>query len=265
MEALANITSHSARINQIRKFVMEPPKRGVALRLLTAEDPPQTLGEWAREEASGNGALPQEINGLLVDHCTTVQRHTEAVLAWQAGEASGPVVSSKRLRVRYEPEDVEDFAEAEALGITGTSQGQVMQMQRHHEVMARSYMTAHQAQLGTALQLVQTMGNQLNEAYQRLGEMSRELDRRVESQRLDLLDRAEAEADQVVNAAQPEPTAESETDAAKAEIVRTVNQAVQGVLPMIVSGVMTKLFASMQSAPAPQAPPPQAPPPRAEH
>lgn len=175
---IANVGSHNARAAQIRRFVAVPPKRATTLRLVTAEDPPQQLGEWDVTTAQNNNSLSIEISATLEEHTATVQRATEAILAWTVGDKT--TVSSKRLRARYTPppdedEDGEsDQLRLDALGINGTTVGQVIQMQRHLEIRERSSNTFVQGLMNTAMQLNSQLQAQLQDSYTRIHELQQQ-------------------------------------------------------------------------------------------
>lgn len=228
MEPLSNISSHNSRINQIRKFCAVPPARGVLLRLVTAEDPPAVLGEWTREEASGNGSLAIEADSLLTEHCQTVQRDVEALIAWT--DEHGMSVVSKRLRMRHTWSDDGDAqtVQSEALGITGQTIGQVVQAQRHLEVMTKSYMTAHHAQMQTALQLQAQLGSQLAEAYSRIDELQASRLEEAERRRVELQELVIEEPDAPVSGEPRTPEEE-----AQAELYRTANTVIQQAIPLV--------------------------------
>ena len=253
MEALANVTSHNNRAHQIRKFVATPPARATTLRLVTAEDPPQTLGEWDVTQARNNGSLALEISALLEEHTTTIQRHTEAVLGWMVGDSK--VVASKRLRARFTPpeDEDEDGLSWEAAGINGSTTGQVIQMQRHIEVREKTGNTLIHGLINTALE----MNAQLREQLQDARERNRELEQQ-------LSDLAAAEYQQW-RAAVPEndnagaaldPSAEARTHA-----MQVITGLAQQFGPTIIQAALVRLTSPKSSiaiAP-PSAPPPISP------
>jgi hypothetical protein len=249
--SVANIGSHNARAAQIRKFVSTPPNRATTLRLVTAEEPPQTLGEWDVVQAKGNNSLSLEVSALLEEHTATVQRPTEAVLGWMMGESK--IVASKRLRARYTPPPDEgddgDQLAFEALGINGTTTGQVIQMQRHLEVRERTSNTFVHGLMNTALQLNGQLSAQLQDAYTRIHELQQQQ-----------IDAAAATVAEYVDTAEPsidvDPAAEARTQA-----IQVVTQIAQTYGPVLIQAALAR-FTSPQSAItlAPPTPPAAAPP-----
>jgi hypothetical protein len=258
MEALANVTSHNARAVQIRKFVATPPARATTLRLVTAEDPPQTLGEWDVTQARGNGSLAIEISTLLEEHTTTIQRHTEAVLGWMVGDSK--VVASKRLRARFTPppDDSEegDGLSWEALGINGSTTGQVIQMQRHVEVREKTSNTLIHGLINTALE----MNAQLREQLQDARERNRELEQQLSDLAAAEYQQWRAQVPENDNAGAIDPAAEARTNA-----LNVISGIAQQFGPTIIQAALVRLT-SPKSAIAiapPSSPPPVSPPPPA--
>ncbi len=248
MEALANITSHNARAAQIRKFVADPPKRAVTLRLVTVDDPPQTIGEWDATQCRGNGALSLEISALCEEHATTTQRHMEAVLGWQSAE--GRTVVTKRLRARYTPpaEADEDELDQEALGITGTTLGQVVQMQRHLEVQTRSTHTFMHGLMQTALQLNGQLSAQLQDSYNRIHELQQQ---QIESAAATVAEYQEAVGEAPI--AGVDPAAEARTQA-----LQVVTQIAQTFGPTLIQAALVRLTSPASPIQLPPAAPPAA-------
>ena len=229
--------------------------RATTLRLVTAEDPPQTLGEWDVTQAKGNGTLSLEISALLEEHCATIQRHTEAVLGWVIGDSR--VVASKRLRARYTPPADEgedgDALSFEALGINGTTIGQVIQMQRHIEVRERTSNTFVHGLMQTALQLNGQLSAQLQDAYTRIHELQQQ---QIESAAATAAEYQEI-AGETVEPLHVDPAAEARTQA-----LQVVTQIAQTFGPQLIQAALVRLT-SPQSAIqlAPLTPPTPTPPP----
>jgi len=222
MDAMS-LGSHNSRVSQIRKFVTAPPARGKVLRLVTTHPTQQSLGEWLRAQCENNANVALEVSELLQEHSNTTQRRTEASLAWLDGETPRGLVVAKTLKARPAATDEDDGEDDnQALGIDGTQVGQVVQMQRHMEVMARSYFTAHQSQIVTA-----------NEQTRALYEENRALHMEVARLRscevkLQALEASIALSEQVdENATGPE------TDAARAELIRTSIEGLKKAGPMV--------------------------------
>jgi hypothetical protein len=263
MEALANITSHNARAVQIRKFVSNPPTRANTLRLVTAEEPAQTLGEWDVTQARNNGSLSLEISALLEEHCTTIQRHTEAVLGWTIGDTK--VVSSKRLRARYTPPTDEEGGEGdglafEALGINGTTLGQVVQMQRHLEVRERTSNTFVHGLMQTALQLNGQLQAQLQDSYNRIHEL--------QQQQIDAAAAVVADyQDQMVDAAPAEAGAVDPAAEARTQALQVVTGIAVQYGPTLIQAALARLMSPQSpiqlAPPAPAPTPPSSPTPPA--
>jgi hypothetical protein len=255
VEALANVTSHNARAVQIRKFVATPPARATTLRLVTAEDPPQTLGEWDVTQARGNGSLAIEISTLLEEHTTTIQRHTEAVLGWMVGDSK--VVASKRLRARFTPPpddaDEGDGLSWEALGINGSTTGQVIQMQRHVEVREKTSNTLIHGLINTALE----MNAQLREQLQDARERNRELEQQLSDLAAAEYQQWRAQVPENDNAGAIDPAAEARTNA-----INVISGIAQQFGPTIIQAALVRLtspksaiaIAPPSSPPAPISP-----------
>lgn len=224
MEPLTHLTSHNARVAQIRKFVAKPPPRAARLRLVTAADENvEPLGEWLREECEGNGNVAVDVSETLQDHCNTSSRPIEAILGWCAEEGSR--ITTKRLRAR--PAETDDL-EATALGIDGSGTGQVVQMQRHLEAMTRSYLTAHQAQISAANMLATNMAERLLQVQSENDEL------RAERNELFL-----AQIEKIMGGEDEEKTTVGpETDAARAELIRTTVAGLKTAGPLIMRQVL---------------------------
>lgn len=137
--------SPNARTAQIKKFCALPPARGTALRLVTAEENSQALGEWTREECLGSGStVPLQVDSVLQDHCETMARPIVALLGW-CGD-NGASITTKTLRARPANDDLTQAAQ----GIDGSQTGQVVQMQRHMEYNARLFFQNHVSQIDRA-------------------------------------------------------------------------------------------------------------------
>jgi hypothetical protein len=206
-------------------------------------------------QAKGNNSLSLEVSALLEEHTATVQRPTEAVLGWMAGETK--IVASKRLRARYTPppdegEDGDQLA-FEALGINGTTTGQVIQMQRHLEVRERTSNTFVHGLMNTALQLNGQLSAQLQDAYTRIHELQQQA-----------IDAAQAAAAEYQQMAEPEPPAGVDGAAeARTQAIQVVTQIAQAYGPTLIQAALVRLT-SPQSAiqlapPTPPAPAPTAP------
>lgn len=227
MEAVSNLTSHNARVAQIRKFVMKPPARATRLVLASVADTstPEPLGEWLTEECRDNANVAGEISELVQDHSDNACRPIEAKLAWLDG--AGTVITSKRLRARPQDESEDSLA----LGIDGSGTGQVVQMQRHMEAMTRSYLTAHQAQINSANQIAVHMSD-------RVLQLQNELD----NLRSQLLENAVHQASMALAReieAPPEETAGPETDQARAELIRTTLEGLKKAGPLVYAAAQT--------------------------
>jgi hypothetical protein len=259
---IQNMGSHNARAAQCRRFIATPPKRAAMLRLVTVEDPCQTLGEWDIGQTKGNGSLALEVSALIEEHAQTIQRHTEGILGWVTSE--GRSCGSKRLRARYvppPPEDGEDEDQLanEALGITGNTIGQVIQMQRHLEVMTRSNHTYTAGLMQTALQLNAQLQAQLSDAYGTIHALQQQQ-----------IDAAAAVAEELQMPPPPETPPDDPSAQAKLEAVQMLKGLFEKYGPGAMAIAMAKwggVPAAIQVAPAntnaqaPAAQAPAAPPP----
>lgn len=220
MDALSTSPSNQ-RVAAIKKFCMRPPARGMRLRLVPADESTagQCLGEWTREVANDNAGVPHEVAEALAEHCQTLARPVEAILAWVCEQ--GEIVTTKRLKERPRAGHDEDPVAFAAMGITGEQSGQVVQMQRHLEAMTKSYLHAHQAQIATLTGLVQQLGGLLGDQHERYEQLRQQYER--------------SEHDAAVASA--EVNAESE---AKAEMIRQVGEGLKVVVPMVTQHVLAK-------------------------
>jgi hypothetical protein len=230
MEPLTHLTSHNARVAQIRKFVAKPPPRGVRLRLVTADDTAESLGEWLRDECEGNANVANDVSETLQDHCNTAERPIEAILGWCAEE--GNAVTTKRLRAR--PSNTDDL-ESKALGIDGSAGGQVVQMQRHLEAMTRSYLTAHQAQISSANLIATAMSDRVLTLQAQIDELREEKNELFLAQ-IERVLQGDGEEKQQVG---------PETDAARAELIRTTIAGLKTAGPLVLRQVM--MYAQQQA------------------
>lgn len=230
---VVGLSSPNARTAQIKRFCATPPPRAMYLRLVTSEDPPQPLGEWLAAQCRDNGMVCLEVDQLLVDHTETVGRPVEAILGWQTEGDPGSVISTKTLKCRPAPKDMtmEAFA-AEQLGIDGTPRGQALQIQRHHEILLKSYLVAHQAQIGTSNQLVERSQERLFDLQDRYDELRRERDALVDKVRELSNGLPEGMVDDLVEEVVEASANGPRTDEAKAELYKTVNDALSKALPM---------------------------------
>lgn len=219
MEPMANVSGHHQRANAIRKFIAKPPARGQRLRLAVLDADGvsgQVLGEWLRSEAEGScsGPLSHDISEKVQEHSNVMKRGIGALLAWLPDEGER-TVTTKTLRARPVL-DGEDEEENMSLGIDGSGNGQVIQMQRHMEAMARSYFTAHQAQINTANQLAIASMERVVELQRQNDELTDKYANAIFAN-MQLAANAGAEND---NGDDPEDGNGPKTDEARAELLK---------------------------------------------
>lgn len=255
MESVNLITSHNRRLAHVRRFTCNPPARGVELRLVTCEDPPQALGSWTREECDANGSTAELVDATLQDHAQTLQEEVTATLAWTAKD--GSIVISKRLRCRYAPDeasgDPQDAVRSEALGITGTQAGTLLQTQRAMEASLRMYISAHQTQIGTMQALVHELFTQQRELLALHHRTNLELDNQRHKQRAQL----DALYDRLLDAETANDSGDPEKDA-KAALIEQISEPLAKALPLLIGAAVQQFMAPKQaSAPAVATPEPQ--------
>ena len=252
-------TNRNARVAHIRKFVCQPPERGQTLRLLEIADPPTTLGEWPRVACVDNAATAEDVDSLLKEHASTMGCEVIANLVWTSSEAL--VVCSKRLKCRPDPvdggamADPSVMAQAETLGITGSQQGVIIQLQRALEANTRLYMSGHQTQMAERSsaareqrELTALMGSLLKDSWSAAHAANMELDRQRERQRKEL-----DQAALMVREATATEAADEESGA-RADLIRMVGSALTQALPFIVSAV-GKMMTEQPPSMAANAPP----------
>lgn len=217
-----------------------------------------TLGEWPKDACGDNVSICEDVDQRLRDHADTEAMEVIANLVWQ--RVDGTVHSTKRLRCKPSiSADPDDVAKAEALGIVGTREGWFLQMQRHHEVMVRSYFANHQTQIAQGLQmqraqteLIGTLGGMLNEAWKGTHGAHLELDKLRNQQRNDL-DRWFNEFQDLKEQA---GTGQTEESAERTAIMQQVGEAMKVALPFLIQAVgraLTSGQAAPSEAAAPQA------------
>lgn len=250
-------TNRNARVAHIRKFVCVPPARGHVLRLVTCEDPATVLGEWLRDACEDNGATPEDVDQRLREHADTAQAEVMANLVWQT--ESGLVVVTKRLKCKAEIDpagmDPAQAAQAEALGIVGSTQGWFVQAQRHQEAMMRSYFSAHQTQIGQGNALISILGSMLNESQQNAHRAHLELDKLRAEQRTQL-DRM---YDQLrdVEADNSNTSGDSEGDA-RADLLKQLGGMLTQAIPFVIQQVAAQIAAPPAVVPPAAIPPAKA-------
>ncbi len=283
--------NHNHRVGHIRRACCNPPDRGQILKLVTVEESPITLGEWTRIACQDNAATALLIDQLLQEHADVTGEQIAANLVWT--QQDGVTVTTKRLRCK--PESAQDVeligdpnapASAEAMGIDGTTKGQIIQRQREHEYAMRSYFSAHQTQIaqGTAMfrehrewatdairetrELAVTLGSLLKDSWQANHSSQVELDKLRQAQRIEMdrmhlalresaneLDEAEAEA---------EASSKATPQDAKSQLYAQVGKALEVAMPFVVQAAMAQFAGRLgggmpQAEATPEPPAPQAP------
>lgn len=212
--------SPNARTAQIRKFCANPPKHAETLRLVTFDQDtgqPHVLCTYTVDQCRNNGQVCLDVDGYLQEHCETEGRPITATLAWYSVE--NKALSTKKLRTRPKGED----PELATLGIDGTPNGLVTQVQRHHEHMMRSYLGAHQFQLENAFESYQ-------KAVTELAQLRAEHDTLRREYFGVLREIAES-------AGQAEASATPLTDEARAEVLRSIAAQVQFAGPLAMAAI----------------------------
>lgn len=233
--------NRNARVAHIRKYVCNPPERGHTLRLVAVEDPPTVLGEWPRAACEDNGPTADDVDARLRDHANTTGTETTANLTWCAENAM--VVTSKRLKCKPDnsPESTMDpamMAQAEALGIDGTTKGNAIQLSRALEGQIRLFMSDAQtrraedrARERQNIELVQVLGQMVRDGWTAAHQANAEADRLRIQQRSEL-DRVALQLRDATTG-----SAEQEESGARAELIRMVGGALTQALPFIVTAV----------------------------
>lgn len=242
MQPVTQISSHNARVAHIRKFVMVPPARGAVLRLVTVEEPPCVIGEWTRPQCEDNGATALDVDGVLREHTQTMQTETVANLVWQ--DEAHNLVTSKRLKCGYESENLDpsQAATMEALGINGSSSGNLQHSQTMNERVLRllltSLHTSHQANIGQN----QTLLSTLQASWAENRKLQAELDTVRAKQRAELDEYVEAlRAADGGEATDPEKVA-------RAELLAEMGGELSKVLPHVLVHLVQRYASPQQPA-----------------
>jgi len=170
----------NTRIGQIKRYLVRVPKAAASMQLQVAQsaDSMVLLGEWSAEEVVPEVA--EEIVLLLEEHAETVRASITAQLVFVTEQ--GIRVGSQKV-LRQSPPSMDDGAESSVAGnvvwstpaqLTGESQQQAAQAQRHLEVMTKMVFSAMGmlcTQMKSAnehvLELCETLATRLSESEAR--------------------------------------------------------------------------------------------------
>lgn len=172
----------NTRIGQVKRYLARVPKAAVALQLQCAQsqDSMVLLGEWAADEVVPE--LAEEVLLLLEEHAETVRASITGQLVFVTDQ--GLRVGSQKV-LRQSPPSMDD-GEVPGTGgtiwstpaqLTGESQQQAAQAQRHLEVMTKMVFSAMGmlcSQMKSAnehvLELCETLATRLSESELRARE-----------------------------------------------------------------------------------------------
>lgn len=237
----------NTRIGQVKRYLVRVPKAAEVLQLQVAQsqDSMVLLGEWQADEVRPE--LAEEILLLLEEHAETVRASITGQLVFVTSQ--GMRVGSQKVLRQSPPSMDDDDAMPGGVGqtvwstpaqLTGESQQQAAQAQRHLEVMTKMVFSAMGmlcTQMKSAnehvLELCETLATRLSESETR----SRESVQRA--------DEAEAYLREAIEAAKSDDKAES------SEATERLMKFLEPLVPVIMGQLMV-----------PQAPrPPAVPPP----
>ena len=193
----------NTRIGQIKRYLIRVPKHAEQLQLQVAQSQESItlLGEWPAEDVVPE--LAEEISLLLEEHAETVRASITGQLVFVT--ESGTRVGSQKVLRQSPPSMVDDASDPSGMvwstpaQLTGESQQQAAQAQRHLEVMTKMVFSAMGmlcTQMKSAnehvLELCETLATRLSESEARSREsieraadaedMVRELADQVQSQ-----------------------------------------------------------------------------------
>lgn len=193
----------NTRIGQIKRYLVRVPKAAVVLQLQVAQSQESMvlLGEWPRDEVVPE--LAEEIGLLLEEHAETVRASITAQLVFVT-ESGHSVGSQKVLRQSPPSMDDSDLSSSGTMWstpaqLTGESQQQAAQAQRHLEVMTKMVFSAMGmlcTQMKSAnehvLELCETLATRLSESELRARESVARADEAEDVVR-DLTEQAQSE------------------------------------------------------------------------
>lgn len=192
----------NTRLGQIKRYLVRVPKQAVVLQLQVAQsaDSMVLLGEWPRDEVVPE--LAEEIALLLEEHAETVRASITGQLVFVT-ESGHSVGSQKVLRQSPPSMDESDLGAntmwSTPAQLTGESQQQAAQAQRHLEVMTKMVFSAMGmlcTQMKSAnehvLELCETLATRLSESELRARESVARADEAEDVVR-DLTEQAQSE------------------------------------------------------------------------
>ena len=175
----------NTRIGQIKRYLVRVPKQAVALQLQVAQSQESMvlLGEWSADEVVPE--LAEEISLLMSEHAETVRASITGQLVYVTEE--GMRVGAQKV-LRRSPPSMDQSVDGESMWstpaqLTGESQQQAAQAQRHLEVMTKMVFSAMGmlcSQMKSAndhvLELCETLATRLSESEARTREIARRAD-----------------------------------------------------------------------------------------
>ncbi len=254
--------SHNARVVQIKRFVLTPPRGAVFLRLAVREDASVLCSHSKDECIKDRGlSIPDGISLALEEHARTTEREVKAILGWC--RADGSTIVTKDLKARppraaVAPLPGMTLEETALLVGDGDGRAFVQSVIRSNEIYLRSNIQGHHATLSIQRDLAETANDQAKTAMEMSMQMMQEHMKLVHAHSALLAEnallRAELEARNKVIAdlTDDEPTVGPETDSARAELIKQVTQGVTRAAPEAWS--MFKLYMVQQARAQQQAP-----------